>query len=140
MIPNVWMTSFCHLSSFEKRPVTLGPCPEIPRSVPNQNSRLVVVAVSWPASCVCKFLPCLWVKVVSMFRLGGAPEPNADCSSIKAGLAITVGTAVHPLLWFTIQIATEYMRPDVQEHRVEFCAFRSHNWSSLGQRHVWRPG
>ena len=32
-----------------------------------------------------------------MFRLGGAPQPNADCSSIKAGLAITVGTA--PPLW-----------------------------------------
>ena len=97
LIPNVWMTSFCHLSSFEKRPVTLGPCPEIPRSVPNQNSRLVVVAVSWPASCVCKFLPCLWVKVVSMFRLGGAPEPNADCTSIKALPAITEGTAASTL-------------------------------------------
>ena len=97
LIPNVWMTSFCHLSSFEKRLVTLGPCPEIPRSVPNQNSRLVVVAVSWPASCVCKFLPCLWVKVVSMFRLGGAPEPNADCTSIKALPAITEGTAASTL-------------------------------------------
>ena len=55
---------------------------------------------------------CLWVKVVSMFRLGGAAEPNADCSSIKAGLAITVGTAPSTLApaaqLFTIQITVEY--------------------------------
>ena len=58
---------------------------------------------------------CLWVKVVSMFRLGGAPEPNpADCTSIKASQAITVNTAPSTLLpvlvaqLFTIQIIEEY--------------------------------
>lgn len=32
-----------------------------------------------------------------MFRLGGAPEPNADCTSIKALPAITEGTAASTL-------------------------------------------